>query len=85
MRDDGAVAINGFEKLNLKQPTISYIFLSHLIGTLMFSKITSWKVYTRWVVYTSTEHLYQYYLIKIILKTINIDFEERIWYTKYVF
>ena len=36
----GAVVLNGFEKLNLKQPTITHIFIPHQIGTLVFSKIT---------------------------------------------
>ena len=35
----GAVVLNGFEKTNLKQPTITHIFIPYPIGTLVFSKI----------------------------------------------
>ena len=34
----GAVVLNGFEKINIKQPTISHIFLPYQSGTLVFSK-----------------------------------------------
>ena len=34
----GAVVLNGFEKINIKQPTITHIFKPHQIGTLVFSK-----------------------------------------------
>ena len=34
----GAVVLNGFEKINFKQLTISHIFLPYQIGTLVFSK-----------------------------------------------
>jgi hypothetical protein len=35
----GAGVLNGFEKTDLKQPTITHIFIPHQIGTLVFSKI----------------------------------------------
>ena len=38
VRNVGAVVLNGFEKINIKQPTITHIFLPHQIGTLVFSK-----------------------------------------------
>ena len=35
----GAGVLNGFEKTNLKQPTITHIFSPYQIGTLVFSKV----------------------------------------------
>ena len=35
---DGAVVLNGFQKINLIRTTFTHIFLSYQIGTLVFSK-----------------------------------------------